>query len=399
MTSGANPTPQQAPLPARVEPRVVDVPTSLTDKVQIETATAPDGNTYRRLVIPNELRQAANVLTPVDEIVQADPNYTPSVRLLRLDVTRHAYKQTAKKDGWGDNAKWVEQYALSKVGIHEIAKLAGIEVVESGTIPSGEPGVIKGRATIRVRRSDGTWITRTDEGVIREDIELEEIDERERAYNDSAKPDKKRSGAILDGHIRSKQREARRHFHAKATTKAILRAMRGILSLPHVYSDDDIKKPFVVIGYSFTPDTNDPAIRQAILDREFAVYGRPALPDTTPEPLAMLEPAPEGEYRAIEGEITDDEDDGFSFPPAASEPGGEQLDASAFVVSWGRSEFTGRTIGDIHVEGGEKGLAYLRYLAGLEKTPDGRTFQANTPEKHAGREAAQAFLGALETAA
>lgn len=418
MPSGANPTPDetaQAPLPARVEqPGSLDMPTALADKIRIVEHHLEDGRTVRSLQIDRDLRDRAIVLTPVQEVMQADPNYTPSVRLMWVDVDGQTYKMPDRPPAQ-QGGEWVKMRGLSKQTIEDAGKLAGIDVVESDTVASGDPNIIKANARIRYRRSDGTWQYRSDGGEILVDVEAEEIADRLRDRNEAhraaGRTQKVLDEAALGARIRQEQREQKRHYPAKARTKAILRAMRGLLSLQHAYPEADLRqKPIIVVGYNFTPDRSDPAVQRAMLESEFAVFGRPgvepasespALPpgasgdDSGEEaPAASPTAAPPAGYQPVEGEVTDEDDDGFSYTePAGDEP----IDASAFVVSFGRA-FPGRTIAAIHADGGAKGLSYLRYLAGLD-APDGRSFKADTPQKRAAREAAQAFLHALGQAA
>lgn len=258
------------------------------EKHQVRMIETDDGRRF--LHIPDELRRKAIVLTPVQELAQADPLWQPSVRLLFLDVDAHTYP--AKQKG---------KRALGKLGIGEIAKLAGVDVVWADTVPSGEPGVIKARAVIRVRKSDGTFLERADTGVIREDVEAEEIEDSMRERNETAR--EPMSDDALAKAIRKRVRDERKHYHAKAITKAILRAMRGLIGLAHAYDEQDLrKKPFVVVGFNLVvPD--DPAAQRLVIERahasQAALYGGPVEP---------VEPAA-AEYVRIEGEIPPDDDD------------------------------------------------------------------------------------------
>lgn len=59
----------------------------------------------------------------------------------------------------------------------------------------------------------------------------------------------------------------------KAATGAILRVIRDLLGIKGTYSIDELKKPFAVARTSFSPDYNDPVIKQMMLQQAMQSVG------------------------------------------------------------------------------------------------------------------------------
>jgi len=103
---------------------------------------------------------------------------------------------------------------------------------------------------------------------------------------------------------------------AKTESKAVLRAIRAALQVPHTFTEAEAKKPFLVVGYAFTPDLSDPETRKVILEIGYArgaeVYGgaAPALEaaEAEREPSRAEAPVVEGTGAAA----------AVSEPPAAA---------------------------------------------------------------------------------
>lgn len=214
--------------------RAVPVPSFLQE---VGVKMALDEETGARLLLfPDAVRQVANVIDPVSSLCQADPNWSPRISVAHLnpdpDNGPHFYKQKSGK------------VAPTKQALEVLAKAAGIVQIRSERIhrdylDAEEPWAYRG--IVVIRRSDGT---------------TEEISAERTAGTDA-----------LD----------KEHGREKTETKAKLRAIRAALQIPHTFSPADAAKPFLVVGFNFTPDYNDVEVKRALiaagLGSEQAMYG------------------------------------------------------------------------------------------------------------------------------
>lgn len=237
--------------------------------VQIETST--DGR-YRAITFPPDLRDKFNLLLPTEEIVQADPNYTPTIRAVRLDPDpvngSHFYKQQGNR------------LAPTKQALETLADTAGIRVAKTRLMTRSEldsypPGSIGYEATLILRRSDGTSKEITAHKVWDPEVE------RYRIEGEVADAAKKNNWveAQAKAELRKRLLFEKTHGGSKTESKALLRAIRSALQIPQGFTPQDAAKPFIVVGYSFTPDYDDPEVRRLLIERGYsqssAVYGRP----------------------------------------------------------------------------------------------------------------------------
>ena len=214
---------------------------------------------------PDDLRERFNVLQPVTALVAADPLWSPSIRLVKLDAGDAKGKGSAHVYP-GQRAGTV---GLSKHGVTLVADAAGVEV--EGTTPI-EPRLLKGaqigwQARLRIRKGDGTFKYVTGSRIMDLDEEREAIEAqvlKSAAYDaGSGNPWPQ---AKIDARIRERWIKERPHYQAKCETFAVLRAMRLVLQLPHEFAQRDLAKPFLVVGFSMTPDYSDPLVRQMLLE-------------------------------------------------------------------------------------------------------------------------------------
>jgi hypothetical protein len=195
----------------------------------------------RGVIIPPALRKQANVLEPITEVAAADPNWTPSVRLAELDPEMHAYNQQGKK-------------ALNKQGLEVLAELAGVIRIDTQRMARSELADTEKfgwKATVHIRRSDGTVKPISASKTWDQEVEYEEL----------------RDAATTKGEadLKKKWLNERKHASRKTESKAILAAIRGALHVPHGFTPAQFQKPFVVIGYAFTPNYDDPATREILI--------------------------------------------------------------------------------------------------------------------------------------
>jgi hypothetical protein len=249
--------------------------------VSIET----DGNgAYRAISFPDAIHNQFNVLLPNAEAVRSDENWTPSIRAVKLDPERHSYHDSSSKQG---------ERSLNKIGLFSLASVAGLTMKGTTRLPRTQlrENEIGWQAEVAVRRSDGTEQRFTASKVI--DLDVLKRKCWAEANQDEAKA--KRRWLYEQEHVDS-----------KAETKAIERAIRAALQIPHAFTGEQLAKPFLVVGYNFTPDWSDPETKRAIvaagLGAQDQVYGRVELPAAA---------VPDGGVAAPEG---------AAAAPAATEP-------------------------------------------------------------------------------
>lgn len=370
-----------------------NVPTALQDAgVRVVEEAGQRG-----VIIPATLRKQANVLEPITEVSAADPNWTPSVRLAELDPEMHAYNQQGKK-------------ALNKQGLEVLAELAGVIRIDTQRMAKAELADTEKfgwKATVYIRRSDGTVKPISASKTWDAEVEYEEL----------------RDAASTKGEadLKKKWLNERKHASRKTESKAILAAIRGALHVPHGFSEAQFRKPFVVVGYAFTPDYSDPATRDILIRHGLGagseVFGGAAA--GVERQLAELPPAPDPE-----GEIvpvspadqpplvvdptpaqTDTEPASDPEPtgdPVAPEPepnpevpepdhapfseADEALYQRALAVEWPSGRHKGHTFGQILLGDEEAGVkaepTYLGWIAGANVQPGPKKAAQIICERH-----------------
>lgn len=298
---------------------------------------------YRSIAIPQEARDRANILIPVSAISQESAIWKPALHEVYLDIEEHTYVQQGGKR------------AINKQGLLLLANAAAISVVKHererrDLIDQGEWGWT---ATIEWHRADGTLSTMTD-------------------------------GKIEDKNAKDP------HGESKVATKALLRAMRAALAIPGSMTPARLALPFIVIAYTFSPDTSNPDVLAALVSAgtrgAAKMYGGIVPEVGTAEgeiplaiaPAAASEKAPglvgDKPTTTVEPVTTAPQTTPVASEAAPNLPGG-------FCVGYGKYE--GSTLSWI----AEKDPAYLRTLATSGKT-------VGTPE----REHALALIAQIESA-
>lgn len=278
-----------------------------------------DESGMRVVFLPDALRKNCNVVNPTTSFTQADANWTPGVSIVKLDVDRDTYPLPGGKKG------------LSKQALETLSKAAGVLYTRTERVPREELQIGElwaYRATVGFRRSDGTIDEVTRERGFNAEAERGEIEDSV-AKSDKFNTDEKRAAEI-----RKRWLAELKFGPAKTESKAINRALRAGLSIPTSVTATEAAKPFLVIGYNFTPDYDDPAVKRAIVDvalnAQAAIYGGREVSDQMPELEAGDIPAesvtPESEAPA-ESDVGDTGDD--AREQAASEPSDATAPAAA----------------------------------------------------------------------
>lgn len=365
------------------------VPSALAE-LGVRIGQEPDTG-MQVIVIPPEVRQACNVLMPVSSFAQADPNWTPSVHVVALNPDPqngpHFYS----------NASWRGRIAPTKQALELLAKAAGVLYTRTARVPRGELAdgeAFAYRATIGIRRSDGTV-----EELVREKGYESEVEHQE-IVDAVLRSDKYQTAEARNAEVRKRWLQEQKFAKAKTESKAVLRAIRAALQIPHQFTPADAAKPFVVVGFSFTPDYDDVEVKRALvaagLNAHVQMYGdRGAVSGeleagvTDPEPPAAgAVEAPDAAAAEAGSSVTgpaadgDQQAEGAAETPAASSaPGpvftGEEppppdkapqaapkkptLKAAAdTVIPDGMGRYAGRTIQQVHKD--ENDPAYLSFL-------------------------------------
>lgn len=339
-------------------------------------------NGVRGVDLPPALFENYNVVSPTTQIAAADPMWSPSIALIHLDPQTHGYK--GQRNG---------ETALAKNGILALADGAGIQIrtrrMARNELRDCEIGWT---ATALIRQSDGTLKELEASKVMDLDFEREAIN----------------AAAANENAARGRWLNERPHFDAKCETKAMLRAIRAAMQLRHALPTEQFKRPWLVIRIGFTPDPDNPAVRNAVaqlygtnaaaeLDaprRSAGELSAPAVDDDTGEvlhgevvdpPAPAPAPAPEAEadpdaeyeaWRAQQEEAAAPADDG-----AASSWQSIIDSAGPTQIQFGKMK--GLCIGDAF----KQDASYLTWLIGSQFTP-------KTPDQERAKAHARDFLQA-----
>ena len=262
------------------------------------------------LSIQNVLAQRNNynLAIPFVETQQINPFYKMSVSLLYVDTDERAsqiFKVGSRSLG---NNRWEDLYSLTKPFLQRLATEAGIQFGPgAGDVTKMDENTWKASAFGAIRLPDGSVRTSNNFKVI--DLATEEKKYRlayeEKAergildYKAAAEASKKYPGKWVDtGQTNDKgypiklymvveqergkyienslldaMTQLRANAPQKAATGAILRVIRDLLGIKGTYTIDELKKPFAVARTSFSPDYNDPMIKQILLQQALHSVG------------------------------------------------------------------------------------------------------------------------------
>lgn len=263
------------------------------------------------LSIQNVLAQRNNynLAIPFVETQQINPFYKMSVSLVYADTDERAsqiYKVGSRGLG---NDRWEDLYSLTKPFLQRLATEAGIQFGPgSGDVTKIDENTWKASAYGSLRLPDGNSArSASDIKVI--DLATEEKKYRlayeekaERGISDyraATEASKKYAGKWVDtGQKNDKgypirlyiiaEQDRRKYIEKslldamtqlranapqKAATGAILRVIRGLLGIKGTYTLEELKKPFAVARMSFSPDYNDPIVRQMLLQQAMQSVG------------------------------------------------------------------------------------------------------------------------------
>lgn len=249
-----------------------------------------------------------NLAIPFTESRQVNPYYKLSVSLLHVNTDERAsefFKVGSKHMG---NQRYEDMYSLTKTFLNKLATEAGIQFAPgTGDVSRIDENTWKASAFGALRLPDGSVRTSSNFKVI--DLLTEEKKYR-LSYEDKAvngivdyraakDAEKKYAGQWIDTgttngngypvkkyvvaaeerpkYIESSLLDAMAQLRAnapqKAVTGAILRVIRDLLGIKGTYTMDELKKPFAVARMSFSPDYNDPLVKQMMLQQGMQSIG------------------------------------------------------------------------------------------------------------------------------
>lgn len=235
---------------------------------------------------------------PTDKFLRLVPTQTlglvsdfirPLIVTVQLDIETDTYESKDLRQGHrAPNAK----------GLSKLADAAGVNFVDEERLDDGSDPK---RAYVRIYAEmvDGTGLKRRAPG--------------SRDYVLDSQP-------MTD----AQRQRARAYVHENAATRARLRALRALLSLPQSYPIEELRKPFAIARYVLNtehPEIRD-AVKHALVGAVAAVYGPPAAKQLQSGTVNV-------------DEIADD-DEPMNVTPAPATPTvlpGEKLAAASAPVS------------------------------------------------------------------
>ncbi|MFV0241463.1 MAG: hypothetical protein ACK5H4_15670 [Lacrimispora sphenoides] len=247
-------------------------------------------------------RNSYNLAIPFVESVQVNPYFKLSVSLLQVDTTEQAaqiFKVGSKSLG---NNRWEDLFSLTKPFLQRLATEAGIQFAPgAGDVVKMDENTWKASAFGALRLPDGSVRTSNNFKVI--DLLTEErkyrLSYEEKAAhgiadykaakaaserysgewidtgqkNDKGYPIKifviteEDMGKYIEQSLLDAMAQLRANAPQKAATGAILRVIRDLTGVKGTYTLEELKKPFAVARMSFSPDYNDPAVKQMMLQQ------------------------------------------------------------------------------------------------------------------------------------
>ena len=252
-------------------------------------------------------RGSYNLAIPFVETQQINPFYKMSVSLLYVDTGDQA-SQIFKVGSKYVNGRWENLYSLTKPFLQRLATEAGVQFAPgAGDVVKVDINTWKASAFGAIRLPDSSVRTSNDFKVI--DLVTEErkyrLSYEEKAANGisdykAAEEAAKRyagdwietgrknekgcpvksyviaeqdRGKYIENSLLDAMTQLRANAPQKASTGAILRVIRNLLGIKGTYTMEELKKPFAVARTSFSPDYNDPAIKQMMLQQAMQSVG------------------------------------------------------------------------------------------------------------------------------
>lgn len=251
------------------------------------------------MTIQNVLNQKNNynLAIPFVESQQVNPFFKLRVSLLNVNTDPRAkeiYKVGSQSIGGG---KFEDLYTLAKPFLERLATEAGIQFAPGyGDVVKIDDNTWKSCAFGAIRLPDGSARTSNNFKII--DLLTEEkkyrfayqekaahgITDRKAAVDASKKYSGQWQGETFvvaesdrEKYVERSLLEAMAQLRSsapqKAATGAILRVIRELLGIKSMYTIDELRKPFAVARMSFSPDYNDPVVKQMMIQQAMQSVG------------------------------------------------------------------------------------------------------------------------------
>lgn len=247
-----------------------------------------------------------NLALPVRESCQVNPFYKftlSSVSISQDENSGDIFKIGSKNFGDYQNPNWKDLYCLCKPALERLAVEAGMKIDCSLPVKVGEHswGCI---ARAEIRLPDGTAVSAEQPKVI--DLLVEEerirgnyefmavkgitdrkrIEEASQLYKGETIKiqeygkeslcymlDDSEKARFIKINVMNAMKQLRLTAPQKAATGARNRAIRSLLGIKGTYTKDELSKPFIVSRMAFSPDYNDPVVKQMMIMQAIGSMG------------------------------------------------------------------------------------------------------------------------------
>lgn len=267
------PAAKPAPASTAVAKATPTAITGLAKRPELPTGLISDPQALTNQL--TSLQAHYHVMSPAISVSQMAPGFGANLAVVQIDptVVMDKYGNGAGADCYYSNSLLKDQNkrALNKQGLLKIAQAAGIQWV-----PEHCRRMDDGKERYLWRWQYFGYV-RTHDGQLQPVQGSRELDLRDGSAEATAMKDQQ-----LD--------KARAVGNQVCETKAMQRAIRT-LGIRQAYTLDELKKPFLIVRFSFTPDMSDPEIKKAVTLQAMGGLGAlyqaptanvlPALPETT----------------------------------------------------------------------------------------------------------------------
>ncbi|HBS59088.1 MAG TPA: hypothetical protein DEA44_07475 [Firmicutes bacterium] len=210
-----------------------------------------------------------NLLVPTSQVQQISPFHKMRVEEVKIDPNPDSgdvFKVGSKKKGGG----WEDVLSLSKTAILKLANAAGLiwNWNETRVVVANRDYVLY-QAVGAIRKPSGEWIPvkatkEIDLSVIEE--EVHESNLKKARDMDPKKLDGLTQEQWAKNQTKSNMIQWRKNKLMRAETGALLRVVRALLTIKHQYSPVELQHPFIVPRVDFSPDYNDPTVKNMMLE-------------------------------------------------------------------------------------------------------------------------------------
>jgi hypothetical protein len=296
-----------------------------------------------------------NILVPTTSLQQVSPWHAARASTVQIspdpnsgDVFKVGSRYVGSQNG---TSKYTDLFSPAKPSLMRIAAAAGIvwNWRDSGATAL-QKNYVCYRMVGAMRLPDGTWqpvlgTKEIDLDVIEEEAMEANLKKALEMAGSTNEKERARLGGIAPEEWARRQTRSsliqwRKNKLARAETGAMLRVIRAALGLKSQYTAEELKKPFVVPRIDFSPDYNDPLVRQMLVANGAAamagLFGQSAPQAALNQPVmrpALEAPAEDfGFPPGGEEDLDPDTGDEFGNPEPVFPPEGASGDAEIPLI-------------------------------------------------------------------